>query len=57
LLGDGEWFGELVDRRRTSAEAGDDPPSHRVGERHERSVEPVIGGRIDDQYSMSPLIN
>ncbi len=55
LLGDGERFGELVDGRRSAAEAGDDPPPHRVGERHERSIEPIVGGRVDDQSS-APLV-
>ena len=32
-----------------AAEAGDDPPPHRVGEGHERPIEPVVGGRVDDQ--------
>ena len=53
LLGDGEWFGELVDRCRAAAEAGDDPPPNRVGERHERPVEPVVGGRVDDDVIAS----
>ena len=56
LFGDGERFGELVDGRRPAAEAGDDPSPHRVGERHERPVEPIIGGRVDDQRSASRVI-
>jgi hypothetical protein len=42
LLGDGEGFGEVVDRRVGSGEARDDRPPDRIGQRHEGLVERVV---------------
>ena len=50
LLGDLERFGELVDRGRPAAQAGDDAATHRVGQRHEGAVEAVVGARIHDHH-------
>ena len=48
LLGDLERIGQLVDRGRAPAEAGDHPAPHRIGQGGEGPVEPVVGGGIDD---------
>jgi hypothetical protein len=46
LFGDLEWLGQLVDRGRAPAEAGDDPTPYRIGQGSKRPVETVAGRRI-----------
>ena len=55
LLGDLEGIGQLVDRCRASAEAGNDPAANRIGQGGEGPVEPVVCGGIDDHVVNLPL--
>jgi hypothetical protein len=62
MFGDGlfrdlEWLGQLVDRLGIGAQAGDDPPSYRVGKRHERFVETLVCPWIHDHLSTISFIN